>query len=91
MELRQLLGLRPKCQLNMRRIHTVLAFILAVSFIYFIFNRMYAPCSGSTNALLNLAPGRRMLMTGTSVSFLPVRFFTQQLFKKAESKQLTQN
>ena len=88
MELRQLLGLRPKCQLNMRRIHTVLAFILAVSFIYFIFNRMYAPCSGSTNALLNLAPGRRMLMTGTSVSFLPVLLIKVRLENGWISKQM---
>ena len=38
------------------------------------------------NALLNVAPGRRMPMTGVGVSFLPVRVFTQQLFKKAKSK-----
>ena len=39
-----------------------------------------------SNALLNVAPGRRMPMTGVGVSFLPVRVFTQQLFKKAKSK-----
>ena len=41
------------------------------------------------NALLNIAPGRRMPMTGVGVSFLPVGVFTQQLFKKAKSKQTT--
>ena len=39
------------------------------------------------NALLNVAPGRRMPMTEFGVSFLPVKVFTQQLFKKAQSKQ----
>ena len=39
-----------------------------------------------TNALLNVAPGRPMPMTGVGVPFLPVRVFTQQLFKKAKSK-----
>ena len=38
------------------------------------------------NALLNVAPGRRMPMIGIGVSFLPFRVFTQQLFKKAKSK-----
>ena len=33
-----------------------------------------------------VAPGRQMPMTGVGVSFLPVRVFTQQLFKKAKSK-----
>ena len=37
------------------------------------------------NAHPNVAPGR-MPMTGVGVSFLPVRGFTQQLFKKAKSK-----
>ena len=36
------------------------------------------------NALLIVAPGRQMPMTGVGVSFLPV--FTQQLIKKAKSK-----
>ena len=43
------------------------------------------------NALLNVAPGRRMPMTGVGVSFLPVRVFTQQLLKKAKSKQPNPN
>ena len=38
------------------------------------------------NALLNVAPGRQMPMTGVGVPFLPVRVFTQQLFKKVKSK-----
>ena len=44
------------------------------------------PSSAQTNALLNVAPGRRLPMTGVGVSVLPVRVFSQQLFKKAKSK-----
>ena len=44
-----------------------------------------------SNGLLNVAPGRQMPMTGIGVSFLPVRVFTQQLFKKAKSKQSNPN
>ena len=49
---------------------------------------IYRICSytDKINALLNVAPGLWMPMTGVGVSFLPVRFFTQQLFKKAKSK-----
>jgi len=43
------------------------------------------------NGLLNVAPGRQMPMTGFGVSFLPVRVFTQQLFKKAKFKQSNPN
>ena len=44
-------------------------------------------CSPHTN----LARGRRMQMTGTSVSFLPVRVFTQQLFKKSQIQTESRN